>query len=1267
MKTADFFILYQKNPVLQELLSALQQNPQIAHIFLLTAQPHENVMLPSKCQFLAIDAVENLSTIRKIGQVAESDYCFLQLSPNAVRLGYRCIERMLECMETEQSQMVYADRYDRTDDMMLPHPVIDYQKGAVRDDFDFGCLWLIALSGLRRFLRQTTLLNIKYAATYALRLFLSTQGELFHLKEFLYEEEKVDFRKSGEKQFDYVDPRNQVVQKEKEIICTEHLHRIGAWLAPDEFDEPCLENDDYPVEASVIIPVRNRERTIQDAVESALSQKTDFSYNVIVINNYSTDGTADKLSRYADNPWVKVLVPQRQDLGIGGCWDFAIRSVYCGRFAVQLDSDDLYSSPQTLARIVAAFYEQKAAMLVGAYRMVDFQLQTLPPGLIDHKEWTEDNGRNNALRVNGLGAPRAFQTSILRKIGFPNTSYGEDYAVGLAISRQYRIARIYDELYLCRRWEGNSDAALSVEKVNRNNQYKDSIRTMEISARQHLNEIWNTPVSFEETEHFVDRQLAAWPMARKQFTDLASKAKLQDLKRGNCRLTLQYNPARIGSATAKIDEASIRKRACFLCDQNRPAEQMSMPIEGHFQLLINPYPILSRHLTIPTRRHGAQSVGKYIGTFCQLAWTLSDDVVFYNGPRCGASAPDHAHFQAGCRQAVPLIADWAFYDSRLEVVKQTTESDGTIRGGIYLLKEYACPAFVVKAKNVEQGELWLRWLIKCLPIADGQQEPDMNLLAWHQGELTAGSDHLVVVVFPRIKHRPDCYFLSGELQRLVSPGALDMAGLIITPRAEDYEKLTSEEAFGILQEVTMSEGEVSRLAQQIKVAMEPLGCSEWMIGEPNVGVGIMSRRELSFQLNGVYKVNQKTCTGLQSLACHEGQIVWNGTSYKELCFQPETTDSTFTLKGVTIGVHFHWERQEDQTFQGTLKLIVHDNKILAINIVSVETYLTSVISSEMKATSDLELLKAHAVVSRSWLFVQMMNRRNTSPASVCVQPIESTQEKDEICTWYDRKDHVLFDVCADDHCQRYQGITRECSEHAAQAVRETQGQVLMFQDEVCDARFSKCCGGVSEEYATCWESRNVPYLVVVRDCAADEECPDLSNEAEATAWINGSEKSFCNTQDRKILSQVLNEYDCETPDFYRWTVHYTQEELAALIRKNLDLNLGQIVDLQPLSRGKSGRLFRLKIIGTLRSVIIGKELEIRRVLSATHLYSSAFVVEKSKEMTDGVPQSFTLKGAGWGHGVGMCQIGAAVMSEQGYAFDQILRHYYKNVQIRKFY
>ena len=410
-----------------------------------------------------------------------ADYALLFFSEKELRLGYRCAERMLQAARQSGAAMVYADRYDGQG----PHPCIPYQAGALRDDFDFGGLWLVRTKLLRAFLSDREhYAALRYHAPYALRLFLSRHGALLHLPELLYTERETDLRRSGEKQFDYVDPRNRAVQIEAAAVCTEHLRTNGAYLTEADVQPLPPDEATYPVTASVIIPVRNRERTIADAIASVLSQEADFKLNVIVVDNHSTDRTTSIVADYAQkDARIVHLIPQQDDLGIGGCWDLAVRSDHCGRYAVQLDSDDLYSSPHTLQRIIGAFQAEQAAMVIGSYRMVDFQLNTLPPGLIDHREWTDANGRNNALRINGLGAPRAFRTDIIRQIGFPNTSYGEDYAVGLAIARRYRIARIYDELYLCRRWEGNSDAALSIERVNRNNAYKDTIRTLELKAR----------------------------------------------------------------------------------------------------------------------------------------------------------------------------------------------------------------------------------------------------------------------------------------------------------------------------------------------------------------------------------------------------------------------------------------------------------------------------------------------------------------------------------------------------------------------------------------------------------------------------------------------------------------------------------------------------------------------------------------------------------------------------------------------------------------
>jgi SpoIID/LytB domain protein len=436
--------------------------------------------------------------------------------------------------------------------------------------------------------------------------------------------------------------------------------------------------------------------------------------------------------------------------------------------------------------------------------------------------------------------------------------------------------------------------------------------------------------------------------------------------------------------------------------------------------------------------------------------------------------------------------------------------------------------------------------------------------------------------------------------------------------------------------------------------------------EPEISVGIVNAQEIHFTLNGNFFAKGETVTADQVVSFSEGGILWNNNLYRELTFTPQEEQNSFSLYDVTIGINFHWERQETQVFSGTLKLVVEEEKIVAINILPVEEYLTSVISSEMSANSSLELLKAHAVVSRSWLLAQIEKRKALSGKDEGF--FSFTKTKEEYIRWYDREDHTIFDVCADDHCQRYQGITKASNATVAEAVRATRGCLLMHNNKICDARFSKCCGGVTEEFEYCWEDKHFPYLSAVRDFEQDENrpTPDLTNEEEAEQWIRQAPPSFCNTQDKHILSQILNHYDQETTDFYRWKVRYTQKELAELINTNTKGDYGDILDLIPVQRGTSGRICKLKIVGSQKTYTIGKEMEVRRILSDSHLFSSAFVVDKG-DVKDGVPQWFLLTGAGWGHGVGLCQVGAAVMGEKGYTYEEILLHYYKEASIRKFY
>ena len=436
--------------------------------------------------------------------------------------------------------------------------------------------------------------------------------------------------------------------------------------------------------------------------------------------------------------------------------------------------------------------------------------------------------------------------------------------------------------------------------------------------------------------------------------------------------------------------------------------------------------------------------------------------------------------------------------------------------------------------------------------------------------------------------------------------------------------------------------------------------------EPEINVGIVSAKEIHFTLNGQFFAKGETVSDNQVVSFSEGGILWNENQYRELTFTPLEENNSFSLYDVTIGLNYHWERQETQVFSGTLRLVVDEDKIVAINILPVEDYLTSVISSEMNANSSLELLKAHAVVSRSWLFAQIEKRKALRGKDEGFFSFIKTKE--EYIRWYDREDHTIFDVCADDHCQRYQGITKATNSTVAEAVQATRGRLLMYGKKICDARFSKCCGGATEEFEYCWEDKHYPYLTSVRDAEEEENLsfPDLTKEEEAEHWIRKAPKSFCDTHDKKILSQILNNYDQETTDFYRWKVRYTQTELAELIRTKTKSDYGDIIDLIPVQRGPSGRICKLKIVGTLKTLTIGKEMEIRRTLSDSHLFSSAFVVDKGK-IKEGIPQWFLLSGAGWGHGVGLCQIGAAVMGEKGYSYEEILLHYYKGAEIRKFY
>ena len=1244
-KQIDCFLPYSTTAMMQSLAAQLHESGVVKSIYTLSADVLPTEALPQYTHHLQAGSLLSLATMRLIATTATADYALFYLKQGPVTLGYHALERMLQVAEETGAAMVYADHYSVEAGKTVKHPVTDYQLGSIRDDFDFGSVVLLKTEYLKEYAAKEVAKDYQFAGWYDLRLLLSRKGELFHLNEYLYTEEEDDLRASGEKQFDYVNPRNREVQIEMEQAATAYLSAIKALVDTTQYVQPDFSGETFPVEASVVIPVFNREKTVRDAVISALSQKTDFLFNVIVVDNHSTDGTTEILSSLAADERLVHLIPTRTDLCIGGCWNYAINDAHCGRFAVQLDSDDLYSSENTLQAIVNAFHEQKAAMIVGSYRMCDFDLNTLPPGLISHNEWTEDNGCNNALRINGLGAPRAFFTPLVRQHQFPNTSYGEDYAMGLAFSRRFRIGRIYDELYLCRRWGGNSDAVLSIDKVNANNHYKDQLRTVEILARQKQNQDREKGLT-----DFFHNQLNQWQDVAKRFEELKG---VQTREVGSA--LAQFNPARLVSTGAKIDKATLAKRPCFLCEKNRPGEQIVLPFGEGFDILVNPFPILPVHFTIPSRHHQLQAIAENYVQIHRLLRAYPQLMVFYNGPKCGASAPDHLHFQAGTSGILPLQRDWQrLYETSLPLLKL----NGT--EGIYEIKDYICPALAIVSHTEKHDvELFSR-LYEALPLKEDETEPMMNIVAWRNG------DAFISVVFPREKHRPDCYSAEGEAQCLVSPGSLDMAGLLILPRQSDFEGMTSERAKAVLREVSLSDEVMAEVVKRIRNKAVDLAFDDWK-QEPMVSVGIVSGEEIRFQLNGTYTIGNKEVTGKQTVKFKDGQILWDSLLYQELCFTPQNDDISFTLEDVTIGVDFHWERKEAQTFLGKLRFVVDGDKLWAINELPVERYLASVISSEMSATSSLELLKAHAVISRSWLLVQMRRRKAIEMGvQTASAPVKVSDEEGVV--WYDSDAHTLFDVCADDHCQRYQGITKATSPHVEEAIKATRGQLLMNGKEICDARFSKCCGGVSEEYEYCWDNTHKPYLLSVVDNAPLGTAPtiDLTDEKTAQEWILSSPEAFCNTKDAAVLGQVLNNYDQETQDFYRWTVDFTQSELAELILRKSGLDFGEIIDLQPLERGKSGRITRLKIVGTKLTRIIGKELEIRRTLSESHLYSSAFVVERS-EVVNGVPQHFRLIGAGWGHGVGLCQIGAAVMGEKGYRYDEILQHYYQTAAIEAQY
>lgn len=739
---------------------------------------------------------------------------------------------------------------------------------------------------------------------------------------------------------------------------------------------------------------------------------------------------------------------------------------------------------------------------------------------------------------------------------------------------------------------------------------------------------------------FFHNQMATWPETGARYADLA-RVEVRDFG----AVSAQYNPARMVSTGAKVDKKTLAQRPCFLCKDHRPETQQEWAFGEDFDVLVNPFPILPTHFTIAARRHRPQTILDTYATLYELADRFEGTLFFYNGPKCGASAPDHLHFQGGDGSVVPLCRDWRGWRERLREVARL-DADNRL----CTIEDYPFPTLVLISNDKTLAQTLFRRAYAALPCHPDDTEPMLNVLAWRE------EDSVVTILLPREKHRPACYTASCEADRmLISPGALDMAGLVITPRKEDFDRLTPSLLVKTVGEVALGQEAFAKVLRRLQ--------------EPRVTVGITSGPEVAFVLEDAFMVDGTLQTGPQTVRAKDGRLLWQERSYDTLTFAPHSPQSSFTLPEVTIGIGFHWERQEAQTFEGMLRLEADGDRVWVINELPVERYLASVISSEMRATSSPSLLRAHAIISRSWLLTQMAHRINAD------HPSEETcggwETEEELVRWYDRDDHQRFDVCADDHCQRYQGITRMVSDHVEEAIRSTYGQVLWDGKGICDARFSKCCGGATEVFSACWQDEDKPYLAAFLDRPtqtgqAADTLPNLTDEETARKWILSDPPAFCNTQDKQVLRQVLNGYDQETADFYRWHIDYTQEELASLIARKTGLRFGKILDLVPLERGKSGRIVRLKIVGTERERVIGKELEIRRTLSESHLKSSAFVVT-TQQGADGIPQSFHLSGAGWGHGVGLCQIGAAMMGEKGYDHEAILRHYYPGATLKTLY
>ena len=757
----------------------------------------------------------------------------------------------------------------------------------------------------------------------------------------------------------------------------------------------------------------------------------------------------------------------------------------------------------------------------------------------------------------------------------------------------------------------------------------------------------------DKIHKFVGDQLSQWPLACSNFRALKD-VKVREIEVGGLTVKLQFNPARMISSAAKLNKEDIAKRRCFLCRENRPVEQIMLKFEGRknkkYDILVNPYPIFPDHLVIAKSNHTDQSIWHRYVDMLDLARKYTGYTFFYNGPKSGASAPDHHHFQGAPKGLMPLENDVNACISKDDVALEylTSVQDASL----YHYKRFTTGVFVLRAETAKSAAKLFYRLLDCAELPEGEPEPLFNLFSWW-----ADGEFRSIVVF-RCSHRSHHYFSDGPDHLTMSPGCADMAGVFIVPVPDEYEKISSELLTEMVAEVSVSKEVESRMIERLTR------------GQRLLNVGIMAADELTFEI-------LSDGDGVRKAVMREGKIEYDGALYDELYFEARTlstmfAEPSFVMHNVTIGVNFHWERQEIQKFAGALKIIVSKGKLVAINVIGIEDYLLSVISSEMSAAADEEFLKAHAVISRSWVMAQLASTKNSHkaevPDEICSTPalvshLDATLYKTEshsndghieYVKWYDRDDHDLFDVCADDHCQRYQGLTRSVGQKVRKIIDATWGEVLKYDGKLCDARFSKCCGGRMERFSVCWDDKDYDYLQSLPDTPAHQD----------------GVRAFCDTSDKEILAKVLNDYDQETVDFYRWTEVYDREDLSALIEERSGISLGPVICLEPLERGQSGRISKLKIVGSERTMVVGKELEIRRILSKSHLKSSAFDVEYLAEDGSRVKPSenwasLVLKGSGWGHGVGLCQIGAAVMATEGYDYKQILNHYYPGAVLEK--